>query len=162
MDTMTLRQRGPELLKKYRYVVLVILAGILLMALPAEKEPEAVQAQTQTQVQPALQEELAELLGRLEGAGKVKVLLTEAEGSKTTYQSDTDIRTDAQQSDTVLVTGSDRAQTGLVRQVDPPRYQGAVVLCQGAHRASVRLAIVEAVANATGLPTSRISVLKMK
>lgn len=160
MDTMTLRQRGPELLKKYRYVVLVILAGILLMVLPAEKEPET--AVLQTQAQPALQEELAELLSRLEGAGRVKVLLTEAEGTKTTYQSDTDIRTDVQKSDTVLITGSDRSQTGLVRQVDPPRYQGAVVLCQGANRASVRLAIVEAVANATGLPTSRISVLKMK
>lgn len=160
MDTMTLRQRSLELLKKYRYVVLVILAGILLMALPAEKEPESLP--TQTQAQPDLQEELAEILSRLEGAGKVKVLLTEAEGAKTTYQSDTDIRTDARQSDTVLVTGSDRSQTGLVRQVDPPRYQGAVVLCQGASRASVRLAIVEAVANATGLSTSRISVLKMK
>ena len=160
MDTITLRQRSLELLKKYRYVALVILVGILLMALPESQEPAA--ASTQIQVQPTLQEELAELLSRLEGAGKVKVLLTEAEGAKTTYQSDTDIRTDAQQSDTVLITGSDRSQTGLVRQVDPPRYQGAVVLCQGAHRASVRLAIVEAVANATGLPTSRISVLKMK
>ena len=160
MDIITLRQRSLELLKQYRYVLLVVLAGILLMVLPGEKEPEAIP--TQSQVQPALQEELAELLSRLEGAGKVKVLLTEAEGAKTTYQSDTDIRTDAQQSDTVLITGSDRSQTGLVRQVDPPRYQGAVVLCQGAHRASVRLAIVEAVANATGLPTSRISVLKMK
>lgn len=160
MDTIALRQRGLELLKKYRPVVLVILAGVLLMALPGQKEPVPAVAESQPQL--ALQEELAELLSRLEGAGKVKVLLTEVEGAKTTYQSDTDIRTDAQQSDTVLITGSDRSQTGLVKQIDPPRYQGAVILCQGAQRASVRLAIVEAVANATGLPTSRISVLKMK
>lgn len=160
MDTITLRQRSLELIKKYRYVVLVILAGVLLMALPTPKEAEAVTVESQPRT--GLQEELAEILCRLEGAGKVKVLLTEAEGEKTTYQSDTDIRTDAQQSDTVVITGADRSQAGLVRQVDPPRYQGAVVLCQGAQRASVRLAIVEAVANATGLPTSRISVLKMK
>lgn len=160
MDILTLKERGLEMIRKYRYVVLVILAGVVLMCLPSEKETVAVQEESQSQ--PQLQEELETLLGRLEGAGKVKVLLTQATGAKTTYQTDENVREDTRQSDTVLVTGSDRSQTGLVQQVDPPRYQGAVILCQGAQRASVRLAIVEAVANATGLPTNRISVLKMK
>lgn len=160
MDTLTLRQRGLEIIKKYRYVVLVILAGVALMCLPSEKETAA--APETVRPQPELQEELETLLSRLEGAGKVKVLLTQATGAKTIYQTDETIRDDTRQSDTVLVTGTDRSQTGLVQQVDPPRYQGAVVLCQGAQRASVRLAIVEAVANATGLPSNKISVLKMK
>lgn len=160
MDILTLKERGLEIIKKYRYVALVILAGVVLMCLPSGKETVTIQEESQPQID--LQEELAEILSRLEGAGKVKVLLTEAEGARTTYQIDENVRDDTRQSDTVLVTGSDRSQTGLVQQVNPPRYQGAVILCQGAQRASVRLAIVEAVANATGLPTNKISVLKMK
>jgi stage III sporulation protein AG len=64
--------------------------------------------------------------------------------------------------ETVIITDAQRAQQGLVKQVNPPVYLGAVVVCQGADRASVRLAIVEAVANATGLGADKISVLKMK
>jgi len=41
-------------------------------------------------------------------------------------------------------------------------YRGAVVVCQGGDNASVRLAVVEAVSNATGLTSDRITVLKMK
>ena len=63
---------------------------------------------------------------------------------------------------TVVVTGSSREETGLVSQLLPPTYRGAVILCQGADNAQVRLSIVEAVSNATGLSTDKISVLKMK
>lgn len=162
MDWIALRERGKTLVLKYRYVVLVLLAGILLMLLPTGQNHSAASTEPALQAAADLQEELAELLSHLEGAGKVRVLLTEAEGSQTLYQSDGEDRSDSQKTDTVLVTGSDRAQTGLIRRVDPPKYRGAVILCQGAGRSSVRLAVVEAVANATGLPTNKISVLKMK
>lgn len=154
--------RGRELATKYRYVLLVVLLGVGLMLLPTGSRESAPESGTAPQTQRDLQEDLAQMLSHLEGAGKVRVLLTEAEGESTYYQSDEDTRTDSAKTDTVLITGSDRGQTGLVRRVDPPRYQGAVVLCQGADRASVRLAVVEAVANATGLPSNRISVLKLK
>lgn len=154
--------RGRELATKYRYVLLVILLGIGLMLLPTGSKETAPESTMVSTAQRNLQEELGELLAHLEGAGKVRVLLTEAEGERTYYQSDEDSRTDSTKTDTVLITGSDRAQTGLVQRIDPPKYQGAVVLCQGADRASVRLAVVEAVANATGLPSNRISVLKLK
>lgn len=162
MDWIALGERGKELARKYRYVLLVVLAGILLLLLPTGSAEESQALQPQSQTQTELQEELAELLCHLEGAGKVRVLLTEAKGAQTLYQSDEDTRSDSAKTDTVLITGSDRIQTGLVKRVDPPTYQGAVVLCQGAERASVRLAIVQAVANATGLPSNKISVLKMK
>lgn len=154
--------RGRELATKYRYVLLVILLGIGLMLLPTGSKETATESTMVSTAQRNLQEELGELLAHLEGAGKVRVLLTEAEGERTYYQSDEDSRTDSTKTDTVLITGSDRAQTGLVQRIDPPKYQGAVVLCQGADRASVRLAVVEAVSNATGLPSNRISVLKLK
>ena len=39
---------------------------------------------------------------------------------------------------------------------------GAIVVCQGGDNATVRLAIIEAVSNVTGLGADKISVLKMK
>ena len=61
-----------------------------------------------------------------------------------------------------MVTNEERAQNGLVKQVIPPVFQGAVVVCQGGDQPTIRLAIVEAVADATGLTADKITVLKMK
>ena len=93
---------------------------------------------------------------------RVRVLLTQREGERTVYQTDEDSTSSGIRSDTVLLNGSDRSQTGLVQQVNPPTYLGAVIVCQGADSASVRLAIVSAVGSVTGLSTDKITVLKMK
>lgn len=165
MDWVALCERGMELLKKYRYVLLVLLAGIFLMALPSGGEKKEAAQETipaETQAEPDLQDSLAEILSQIDGAGKVRVLLTQSAGAQTVYQTDEDISDSSVQSDTVVISDSDRVQTGLIRQVNPPTYLGAIVLCQGADKAAIRLAIVEAVANATGLSTNKISVLKMK
>jgi len=163
MDTGELRERVTTIFQKYRYGLLVLLAGIFLMLLPGPstaEEPEPI-------VQESVQEEtfdarLSWMLSQMEGAGEVQVFLSQATGSETRYQTDESHSSGDIHRDTVLVTGTDRAQTGLVQRIDPPVYRGAIVLCQGADNAAVRLAITQAVANATGLGTNQISVLKMK
>ena len=164
-------RRGKELAiqitGKYRYALIVLLIGIFLLCIPG-KEPEEPIRQTQetVQQQKTLEQELEDVLSKLDGAGKVRVLLTESSGSETYYQQDEDRMEDEGgkqiRSDTVILTDSGRGQSGLVRRVDPPVYLGAVILCQGADSARVKLAVTEAVANATGLSTDRITVLKMK
>ena len=103
---------------------------------------------------------------KISGAGQVSVLLTQAAGEETIYQTDenSSIQENGNsiQRQTVLVSGTGREEIGLVKKVKAPTYLGAVVVCQGADNASVRLAIVEAVRSATGLSSDRISVLKMK
>lgn len=164
MDWVTLRSRGKELVKKYRYVLLVVLAGLLLMALPdgknAKADPEPAAAETESRQD--LQTDLEEILSQIQGAGMVRVLLTQREGEQTVYQTDEDSASSGVRSETVLLNGADRSQTGLVQQVNPPTYLGAVIVCQGADSASVRLAIVAAVGSVTGLSTDKITVLKMK
>ena len=166
MDWVNVKSRGLEGLKKYKYILVVILAGIFLLALPEKNTQIPQTIQTETVTEPSLQESLSKLLSKIEGAGRVEVLLTQAEGSKTLYQTDEDRSagetTMERRQKTVLVTNSAREETGLIRQINPPTYQGAVVLCQGGDNAGVKLAIVEAVANATGLTTDKITVLKMK
>ena len=165
MDRMNIRSRLSELFKKYRYAVMIVLLGVVLMCLPSGKKDTQVPTATSTSeetVQSGLEESLAAILSQIKGAGKVEVLLTEAKGAETLYQSDGDTGTDTDRQDTVIISDADRAQSGLVRQVNPPSYQGAIVVCQGADSASVRLAIVEAVSGVTGLGADHITVLKMK
>ena len=139
---------------KYRYVLLVVLAGLVLMLLPDHTEtPEPI---ADVVMEESLQAQLEEILSRVEGAGEVAVLLTESRGGEIFYQTEGDDQR------TVLVTGTDRSESGLVRTTQSPVYQGAVVVCQGADSPAVRLAVVEAVSNATGLGTDRITVLKME
>lgn len=168
MEIKPMITRASELFRKYRYVALVLLIGIVLMLLPSNSGEDAVQAE-----QPAAQsqeltaeQQLSALLSKIDGAGKVEVLLSVQTGAETIFQTDTDEKVDAdsssRQSDTVTVTDADRSETGLVRQVNPPVYLGAVILCQGADRASVKLAVIDAVSKFTGLGADKISVLKMK
>lgn len=168
MDQLALRQKSLELLKKYRYFLLVLLVGMVLILLPERGgETEAPDPPpSSTAEESTMEHRLEEILVQIEGAGKVQVMLTEETGEKSTYQTDDDL-TDTQDSvtsrrDTVIITDSDRSQQGLICRVDPPQYRGAVIVCQGADRADIRLAIVQAVSNVTGLGADKISVLKMK
>ena len=64
--------------------------------------------------------------------------------------------------ETVIVTDGQRTESGLVSQVNPPSYLGAIVVCQGADSPAIKYAITQAVAKITGLGTDAICVLKMK
>ena len=150
-----------ERLKQYRYGILILLVGIGLMLLPAGHS-DIDDLVVPKEVLPSLSDSLEQILSQIEGVGRVKVMLTQAEGEITVYQEDIDHSGDTLREDTVLISGDTRQEMGLVRQIIPPKYQGAVIVCQGGDRPAVRLAIVEAVAAVTGLTSDRITVLKMK
>lgn len=153
-----------ESIKKYRYIVLVLMIGLVLMMLPGHKDSpvtETVPAKPAEKAE-TLSSRLSQYLSQIEGAGKVSVLLTEALGEETVYQTNSNQQESGTNSTTVLITDAQRNQNGLVQQKIPPVYLGAIILCQGADSPAVRLAITEAVARVTGLGTDCISVLKMK
>ncbi len=156
------------LLNKYKYVFLIFLIGIVLMLIPPIKEAPSDNKDISEEKTAILsvEERLGIILSQVKGAGNVKIMLSLASGEETLYQTNDDLSTgndsDHSQTDTVTVTDAQRNETGLIRQVNPPTYLGAVVVCQGADHPAVRLAIIEAVSKATGLGTDKISVLKMK
>ena len=168
MDIARMRTKASEFIKKYRYIGIVLMAGLILMALPTGKKDDdsPISAEGKSSESATVEKALAEILCKIEGAGNVEVLLTIASGTETIYQTDDNIsvseNSSTTQIDTVTVTDSNRNQTGLVKQINPPAYQGAIVVCQGADSARIRLAIVEAVSKATGLNSNYISVQKMK
>lgn len=159
MDTLN---KLKQLAGKYAYVLIVIFAGLFLMLLPGREaaDPEPSEAEPNPAV--SMQDNLEAILSKIQGVGRVHVLLTEAQGSRTIYVQDESTSQDSLKTDAVIITDSSRSQTGLVCQVLPPVYQGAVIVCQGGDDPSVRLAVVEAVCDATGLSADRITVTKMK
>lgn len=163
MEKLKIPEAYGKWLRKYKYALLILIVGAVLMMWPGGDEIE------QTVItQPAdniltMEEKLEDILRTIAGAGKVRVMLSVKAGEEVVYQTDDRYTSDGtvDSSDTVMVTDSNRTQSGLVSKVLPPIYQGAVVVCQGADSPQVRLDVVEAVSKITGLSTDKIAVLKL-
>lgn len=153
---------------KYKYVWIVLIAGMILMLIPAQPaEKVVIQEQAERlEMESDLEKRLEEMLCALHGAGQVKVMLSVSQGEQTIYQTDSTYSQGENNADsrtqTIVITDSDRNETGLVHQRNPPKYLGAIILSQGADDPGVKLAIVEAVGDVTGLGADKISVLKMQ
>ena len=148
---------------RYKYPAIILALGLLLMLLPEEKGKQDLATNMPSlEAGTPIGTQLEQILSQMDGVGSVKVLLTEQAGPETIYQSDEDRSDTTSRSQTVTVTTGDRSEEGLVRQVIGPKWQGAVVVCQGADRPAVKLGIVSAVQSVTGISADRITVLKMK
>ena len=153
--------------KKYKYVGLVVLAGILLMLLPGKKSDAQTQEGGGSFSLEDTERRMEELLGRMDGVGRVQVMLTLrsgetlslAEDSSATLGSGGDVRQDSQ---VLTVNRGSGKQEVVVTQRLYPTYQGAVVVCQGAGDSRVRLRVMETVAVLTGLSSDKISVVQWK
>ena len=154
------KQQLITFIKKYQYVIWVVLVGVLLMLIPQNDEEPTKEIPVIETVPQDLEMELSNILSLICGVGKVEVLLTEAAGSDTIFQMDSS--QNQNNLDTVIVKSENREEMGLVKQVMPPKYKGAIIVCQGADSASVRLSVVNAVKSVTGLSSDCITVLRMK
>ncbi len=168
MGRLTIQGKITDIFKKNKYVLLILTIGLILLLLPPFKnsvEENKVITENSANIL-SVEDQLSQILSYVQGAGKVQVMLSIAYGEETLYQTDEDHSTnvdhESDKSDTVTITGSDRGESGLIKQINPPVYSGAIVVCQGADNPSVRFAVVEAVSKVTGLGTDKISVLKMK
>ena len=72
MDWLTLRGKARLWLKEYRYVILVLFLGVVLMLMPqgrAEKKENEEAPVPETVAEESLQERLEQLLSMVQGAG---------------------------------------------------------------------------------------------
>ena len=167
MDIKRWTETIPKWFQKYRYPIIIVILGLIVLMIPARKNSDVkIDTPVSEVPQQDMAQQLAEILSQIEGVGRVKIMLTVSAGETTLYQNDQDTNTgdttSSVRQETVIITDSDRNQHALISQVLPPKYQGAVIVCQGADLPTVKLAIVEAVSKATGLGADQISVLKMK
>ena len=165
MDWLNLSGKATAFMKKYKFMLLILLIGLVLMSIPNHKDnntdtPIAVSEEKNTSVK-SVKDELTLIRSEIEDVGKEQVMRTLAAGEETLYQTNGSTQ-DSGNGTTVIITDADRNQHGLVRQITPPVYLGAIVICQGCDKPTVRLAVTQAVSKITGLGADSISVLKMK
>ena len=168
MDIKALQSKVQSLFQKYKYAFIIFLVGILFMIVPGKLLGSEDRGEVREVVEQggSVQQELEEILSYIKGAGTVRVMLKELSGEETIYEVNEDISVSDSSSDTkidvITITDQNRNEHGLIKQVNPPKYQGAVILCQGGDDPSVKLAITDAVSKITGLGADKIAVLKMK
>ena len=161
-----------EKLGKFKFPLLILLIGVLLMALPVEKKEDHVKPVVGvTEAGDTLQQtetKMEEILSQVEGAGRVKVMLEYAGSTKTIYQQDTEQEVSTNEtgkesrtkSSTVLTSDAEKGPVPV--QTIYPVYRGAVVVADGAMDDVVKLNLVNAVSGLTGLGADKITVMKMK
>lgn len=166
MEAEAIRKKAAELTKRlgaYKYVLLVIAVGVALLLWPSgetksETEP-AVSGEENFSVE-ALEDQLEEILSRIDGAGQVSVMLTVKSGMERVLAENYTIGERDETTETVVIsTGSGKEEVVLLTQ-RYPTFQGALVVCQGGEEPQVKLLITEAVAALTGLGSARISVCR--
>ena len=157
-------KRAAEALKKYQYVLLVALAGVVLLLWPSGGGEKAAQAPPAVDTDPfqtaTLERRLEQALSQISGAGEVSVVLTLKETPRQVVAQDGSATEGGAQTSrdltTVLASGGSGVQEPL--QQLSPAYQGALVVAQGGSDPGVRLAISGAVSALTGLGTDKISI----
>lgn len=163
------REQILQIWKKYKYAVLVVLAGVLLMLLPgigksAEKDTSSPQQQESFSLE-EMEQKMENTLGQIQGAGRLHVMLTLKSGSEIQVAEDTDVSQeengsyDSRRQPVTVNRGSGYQDVVITGQIYPV-FQGAVVVCEGADDSAVRLAVTEAVSALTGLGTDKISIVK--
>lgn len=174
-------RKAPDLLKKYRYPILVLLAGLVLAAWPFGKKQTAPGRTDETKPTEAVktdaadyrtrtEAELEQILSQIEGAGRVRVMLTLRAGPETVYQTDVSSQSQSEDGKTsvssktetvILSRGSSYNEPAVVRE-RYPQFQGALIVSEGGGSAGIRLQLVSAVSALLGLGTDQITVVKMK
>lgn len=164
--------RGTEALGRFRtlwekgkFALPVLGLGVLLLLWPSGTGETKSAASPETAAQQ--QKEMERILSRIEGAGELHLMLTlESDGERTlaedreeTLGGSPDAPESQSRRETVILSVSGGEEVVVTRR-ESPVYRGALVVCQGADRAEVKLAVTQAVAALTGLGADRITVVK--
>ena len=173
MEKKAIAEKASRLFSRLKYPLLILLLGAALLLLPGKRaNPTETPAETApaTDSQEDWESRLTEILSQVQGAGRVRVMLTQDQGSQVIYQQDRELDTDQddtgktrrERTETVILSRGSSNQEAVVSQVVGPKFRGALVVCGGGDDPGVRLAVVQAVCSVTGLGADQVTVLKMK
>lgn len=141
---------------KNKYALLILGVGLILILLPTGTKTKSSTATDLSAPSFSITDEEARLqnqLSLIKGAGKVSVLLS-VKGSAS--------RELAKSKDETLVVSDNGDEKVVDIYYVNPEYLGAVIVCEGAGSADVRLEVTNAVVAFTGLTTNKITVMSMK
>ena len=156
--------------KRYKGMILILVAGIAFLSWPAQEKAENIAAAVQAEMESAEETEarMERILARIEGVGELKLMLTVensvrqemAVNTELSYRGDIAAPGEYSRQSEMVIVSDDQGEGPVVVYSRSPVYRGAVVVCQGAGNPGVRLAVTQAVAALTGLGSDRIMVIK--
>lgn len=160
--------RLKELLDRYKYVLIVIAAGLLLLLWPSGEETRPPEdggglagAQAAFDLE-ELERKLSDTLSQVDGAGRVSVALTLKSGMEQVLAADrssSGAERGGMEEKTVILDTDSGEEAVLISQRYPV-FQGALVVAQGGDDAKVRLLLTQAVSALTGLGADHITVCR--
>ena len=146
---------------RYKYLLLAALVGIVLL-LPTgtagQKQEEGVDRNRETYDLERMERKLETVLSKINGAGKVTVVLTLKDDGKYVYAQDINTDQREQSRKTVLVGQGGGGEQPIPVQRFSPVFQGALAVCPGGGDPGVRLQLTGAICALTGLSTERITI----
>lgn len=165
------KRKWLALIGSYKYVLIVVAAGILCLAWPSRSptEPEQEAAGASSMDLEAIQTEMEEILGAIQGVGELRLMLTVDTGTQRELAGDTSLSYSGETTapedysrttETVVVSGGSGEDQVVVTRETYPQFRGALVVCQGADDPQVKLSVIEAVSALTGLGSNKISVIR--
>lgn len=127
--------------------------------------------------QDSLSKQLEEILEKIEGVGKTKVLITYSQTNETIpmYNEDSSQK-DTEEKDTsggtrkvtetdlkkeIIYQENNGEKTPITKSIVSPKIEGAIITAQGANNATVKVNIIQAVEAVTGISSHKIQVFPM-
>lgn len=172
------RERLHGMWKKYRYLIFVIVAGLVVLLIPSaeskEKDIETLQGEEVFDLE-NFEKRVEDVLSNGEGIGRVKVVLTIKSGMEHVYAEEmksntrqqqengeiTDVDEDSDRKPSVLSKSNGGEEAVVIKNIYP-EFLGAAVVCDGADNPEVKLYIIDVISSLTGVSSDRITVIKMK
>lgn len=156
-------------------LVLVVVCGVLLIVLSyphSSSEPDmqdvysqSVQSEdtsTLEEYKKAREEELEELLQKVDGVGKAEVMITLKGSNEKVTLKDNTSRGESNEEKTVLVENADRDSAPYIVQEREPEIEGIVIVCQGGYDSVIKREITDAVSALFSIESHKIKVMKRK
>lgn len=157
MDISKIREKIKSSPKIITYITIVVICIALLLIMNSSFEESSAEEEDaltlgDTAYKDQLEKELESIISKIEGVGKVTVMLTVE--STYSYEYVKDYSDD--ETETVIV-GNKEA---LISKISNPTVSGVLVVCSGGDSASVKEKIINAVATVLDIPLNRVYVAK--
>jgi len=162
---------------QYKYIIAVISIGLIMLAIPTGKTRNDAPTIDKQDIETTsfdvneIEKKFEENFARIDGVGRVKIMLSLKSDGKTFYAEEirrssnlsSDESYDESYENAYKVVSDQSGRESLVAiKKETPEFMGAVVICDGADKSPVKLSVISAVSALTGIPSNKISVIKMK
>lgn len=142
------------------YLAVVMLCVFLLFATSSsdsQKDDDIdIPPATQTEYAEFLENELKDIISKIDGIGNVKVMVTVEGTVSYEYVVDVTSSDNKIESDTVLLANKE----ALIKQIVNPKVSGVLVICDGGDSAVIKEKVTRAVSTVLDISSSKVYITK--